>query len=253
MKFFQRLIATVFPSMLLRNSRTVQYAFSFSFFLLFASVLGMAAVGTKSTSSVRIVSDATTVEEGATFTIDVLVYASVPVNAVDVTLSFPTNQVEILAINKGESVITLWTEDPRVEGGSVILRGGTYKKGFVGEHRIVSLSVRAKSAGEAKFLTSNVKLLAGDGKGTDVTADISKAIARTDIVPVGSLPAVTVKGNVAVIVATDVDGDGQISLKDISSFMASWTTRDVTYDFNNDGVMTFRDFSILLADFFTGK
>lgn len=251
MKFIQRLIAALFPTAQLHNSRTVRYAFSFLF--LFATVLGMAAVATKSTSSVRIVSNATTVEEGSTFSIDVLVYASVPVNAVDISLAFPTGQVEVLGIDKGESVLTLWTEDPHVEGNTVILRGGTYKKGFVGEHKIATIKVKAKSTGVAKFLTSNVKLLAGDGKGTDVTADVTNAIASTDIVPVGDMPAVTVKGSVAVVVATDIDGDGQISLRDISSFMASFATRDVTYDFNNDGAMTIRDFSILLSAYFTHR
>ncbi len=251
MKIFQRLLATVFPTAVLHNSRTVRYAFSFLF--LFATVLGMAAVATKGTSSVRVVSSTTAVEEGSTFSVDILVYASVPVNAVDLTLSFPADQVEILGIDKGESVITLWTEDPHVEGNTVIMRGGTYKKGFIGEHKIATIKVKAKAAGVAKFLTSNVKLLAGDGKGTDVAADTSTAIASTDIVRPGELPAVTVKGNVAVIVATDVDGDGQITLRDISSFMASWASKDVTYDFNNDGIMSFRDFSIILADYFSNK
>ena len=56
--------------------------------------------------------------------------------------------------------------------------------------------------------------------------------------------------NVAIKIITDIDGDGKVSLKDISAFMAAWANKDVSYDFNGDGKMTFRDFSIILADFF---
>lgn len=252
MKFLKRLLVAIFPTSQLHNSRTVRYAFSFLF--LFAAVLGMAAVASKSGSAVLITTEQSSVEVGTVFSVDVLVYASTPVNAVDLSVTFPLEQVEILGIDRGESVITLWTEDPHVEGNTVIMRGGTYKKGFVGEHKIATIQVKAKASGQAKFLTSNVKLLAGDGKGTDVAADMSKATAAKDIVLPGALPpASAITGNVAVILATDVDGDGQVSLRDISAFMAGWATRETQYDFNNDGMMSFRDFSILLADYFKKK
>lgn len=251
MKFIQRLIATVFPTAQLHNSRTVRYAFSFLF--LFATVLGMAAVGTKITSSVSLVSSASTVEEGQVFSVTVLVFAAVPVNAVDLTITFPATQVEVLGIDRGESVLTLWTEDPHVEGSSVIMRGGTFKKGFVGEHKIATIKVKAKAAGLAQFLAGNVKLLAGDGKGSDVTADVSAAIAKTNIYTAGQIPASSLVANARLVLVTDIDGDGAVSLRDISSFMASWAGVGAKYDFNNDGAMTFRDFSILLSDYFTHK
>ena len=52
-------------------------------------------------------------------------------------------------------------------------------------------------------------------------------------------------------IITDMDGDGKVDLKDISTFMAAWFTKAKTYDFDGDGRMTFRDFSIILADSFT--
>lgn len=252
MKFLKQLLVAVFPTSQLHNSRTVRYAFSFSFLFLFATVLGMAAVTTKSGSLVKIVTNQNSVEQGQAFSIDVLVYASQPINAVDLSVTFPPDQVEILGIDKGESVITLWTEDPHVEGSAVIMRGGTYQKGFIGEHKIATIKARAKATGQAKFIAGSVKLLAGDGKGSDVEAETA-AVAETTIVPVGELPAAAFKGTGAVVVVTDIDGDGVISLRDISSFMASWAGNGATYDFNNDGAMTFRDFSILLADYFTRK
>ena len=96
-------------------------------------------------------------------------------------------------------------------------------------------------------------LLAGDGKGTNVKADTSRAKIVTTIVDEGealtSAPS-TLEGSVEVVVVTDIDGDGAVSLVDISSFMANWASKDRTFDFNNDGQMTFRDFSIILFDYF---
>ncbi len=252
MKFLKRLAAAVFPTSQLHNSRTIRYAFSFSFLFLFATALGMTAAVSKSSSSLRIVSSQASVEQGQVFSVDVLVYASQPVNAVDVAVNFSEDQVEVLSIDRGESVITLWTEDPHVEGSAVILRGGTYKKGFIGEHKIATIKARAKAAGQAKFIAGAVKLLAGDGKGSDVEADTSM-VAETTVFPVGELPAASLKGDGTIVVVTDIDGDGLISLRDISSFMASWAGSGTKYDFNNDGIMSFKDFSILLSDYFTHK
>ena len=50
---------------------------------------------------------------------------------------------------------------------------------------------------------------------------------------------------------SDIDGDGEVSLRDISTFMSAWTDKSKLYDFNGDGRMSFRDFSIILADYFS--
>ena len=250
MKFLKQITKFLFPTLLLRNSPTVRYAFSFLF--LFAAIVGVAAVASKESSYIRVVTSQASVLEGDQFSIDVFVYANVPVNAVDISIAFPPGQVSILGIDKGESVITLWTEEPHVEGDLVILRGGTYKKGFVGEHRIATINVKATAAGKAEFFTNAVKLLAGDGKGSDVKADTTRGTVLTAIAPVGSERPNEIKFAGTALFVTDIDGDGAVSLKDISSFMASWASKDAQYDFNNDGAMTFRDFSIILADFFKG-
>ena len=56
--------------------------------------------------------------------------------------------------------------------------------------------------------------------------------------------------DIKVKILSDIDGDGNVTLKDISAFMAAWHTKEKIYDFNGDGRMTFRDFSIILANFF---
>ena len=244
----RHILRYVFPTATLRNSVTVRYAFSFLF--LFAALVGMATVVGKDGTYIKIITPNTTVESGTVFPVDVYVYAATPVNAVDISVSFTASQIEILGIDKGESVITLWTEEPSVKGGSVILRGGTYKRGFVGEHKIATINAKALTTGNAEFIINNVKILAGDGKGTEIATDLTRGKIITTITKPGESSGITLQGDGAIVVITDIDGDGTVSLRDISSFMASWANKDTAYDFNGDGNMTFKDFSIILADFF---
>jgi hypothetical protein len=242
----RHIIRYIFPTAVLRNSPTVRYAFSFLF--LFAALIGMAAVVSKDGTYIKIITPQSSFEAGSVFPVDVYVYANAPVNAVDISISFPEKQIEILGIDKGESVITLWTEDPFVAGDTVVLRGGTYKRGFVGEHKIATINAKALTAGKAEFIANNVKILAGDGKGTEIPTDLSRGKLITTITEPGV--GTTIQGEGVIVVITDIDSDGQVTLTDISSFMASWASKDKVYDFNGDGSMTFRDFSIILADFF---
>lgn len=253
MKFVKSVITFIFPTSVLRNSKTVHYAFSFMFF--FAAILGMAAVVSTNESTIKIISSELSVERGKQFSIDVIVKATTPVNAVDIELSFPKDQVEIIGIDRGESVLTLWTADPKVENGVVYLQGGTYQRGFIGEHKIATINVKALKNGQATFIPRTIRLLAGDGKGTLVAAKADDSTYNTAIYEPGTTPPdpVALKATGEIFVVTDVDNDGKVTLRDISAFMASWTGGGVLYDFNNDGLMTFRDFSIILSDFFSRK
>jgi hypothetical protein len=251
MKLFRRALEKVFPTLGLKNSPTVRYAFSFLF--VFAAIASIAAVSSSKGSYVKVVPSADMVEVGTQFTLEVYVFADAPINAVDLSVLYPEAQVEVLGIDKGESVITLWTEEPNVKDGAVILRGGTYKRGFVGEHKIATINLKAKTAGSAQFLAGTVNLLAGDGKGTSIKADTTRAKITTNVYPAGEKPvgSTTLEGEVSFLVITDIDGDGEVTLTDISSFMANWQSKERKFDFNNDGQMTFRDFSIILFDYFT--
>ncbi len=239
-----------FDSLRFKKGRTVKTMFSL---LSLALLLGAAAISGSDVSYIRLQTDATTVKAGERFSIDVYAYASVPVNAVDVTLIFERDKVDVLSIDKGQSVLTIWTKDPVVEGDKVLISGGTFRKGFIGEHKIATVKLQAKQAGQSQFSTADVLLLAGDGKGTPVKTakadDSSLSFYVYDEKTDPSKIAVTV----AIDILTDIDGDGKVSLKDVSSFMGAWTKSTHIYDFNGDGKMSFKDFSIILADAFLGK
>jgi len=242
---FKNILNILFSSNSKEHTRTVRYAFPLM--VITAMFMGAASVVTTDKSYISVETNPAIVNEGETFFIEVSAVAHIPVNAVDIILEFPKEQIEIISIDKGESVITLWTEEPYAKDGSVYLRGGTFGQGFIGEHLIAKVRARATESGVAYVTAGSVKFVAGDGEGTEVSVEDAGEnkskiyIANED----GSLVGVA-----TVNIITDVDGDGDVDITDISSFMAAWFDRSAIFDFNGDGKMNFRDFSILLADSF---
>jgi hypothetical protein len=229
-----------------RNFDTVRFAFPI---VVIATIFaGLASIATESNSYVTISAPVTTTSRDQEFFITVAVSAHVPINAIDLAISYSEKTLEVLAIDTGTSVITLWTENPYAENGKIYLRGGTFRKGFIGEHEVARIKVRAKESGEARFFVSGTEFIAGDGLGTPVPA-IESEENELRIAVLGNERGV-ISGEATISIVTDTDGDGDVDFRDISYFMSAWFTRANMYDFNHDGKMTFMDFSILLADSF---
>lgn len=226
-------------------SGTVRFMFPAIFSI--AIIVSAAALTGGDVSYVRLAVSDTAVQTGNRFTVDVYAYASEPVNAVDITLRFDEAAVEVLEVDRGQSVLTIWTQDPIIESGKVIFRGGTFRKGFVEEHKIASIDLLARQTGQSTFEATDIVLLAGDGSGSPVSvAEAIDSKVSLFIYDEGTDPD-SIAIDVDVKVISDIDGDGLVTLKDVSSFMVSWHTKDKIYDFNGDGRMSFKDFSIILA------
>lgn len=243
-------IFTYIKNTLFSSPKKYTIRYMFPALVMFAAIFGAAAVSTSQQSYIRLESTVSTIEAGERFTINVYANAHVPVNAVDVTLKFDSNAVQVLEVDRGQSVLTIWTQDPIVQDNSVILRGGTFRRGFIGEHKIASIDLKAVKTGQSSLTATNVVLLAGDGKGSPVALGKSENSKVNLYIYDENTSLESIGVNVAVKILTDIDGDGKVSLKDISAFMSAWGNKNTTYDFNGDGRMTFRDFSIILADFF---
>jgi len=228
------------------QNSTVRYAFPL---MAIAAITAgtLAAVIAGDVSYLKISASPATIKSGETLTLTVTAVASTPINAVDVSLRLPQQQMKLIGIDTGNSVITLWTQQPYEKDGIVHLRGGTFRKGFIGEHEIARIRLRATESGTAHVTAENIRFVAGDGKGTTVPLaeknldEVRIYVTNAD----GSLV-----GNATVQIITDIDGDGDVDFRDISAFMAAWRDLSMIFDFNGDGRMTFRDFGILLADSF---
>jgi hypothetical protein len=249
MMYVRKILLWLFPTSGARSTVTIRYAFSLLVLALFVG--GIASVVGSEQSSIVLESSVSAVATGDRFTIDVYAVAVVPVNAVSLSISFPDDTVEILSVDKGESVLTLWTDEPRVDGNNVVLAGGTYRKGFVGKHQIATITARAKSTGLATFTTNTATLLAGDGRGSEVRTNISKNGQTAVSVKDGDKVALEAEGVVAIV--TDLNNDGRVTLQDVSLFLTKWGTFDPSADFNGDGNVSFNDFSILLYVLFKDR
>ncbi len=215
-------------------------------------ILGATYLADVSSSYVILTPNPTYVEAGDSVEVIVEAVAHIPVNTVDIEVAFPSD-LKVTGVETGGSVITLWTTEPKPEGNKVVLRGGVYRKGFIGRHTIARINAKAVTAGNADVLVRNSIFLAGDGKATPIainSSDNQKAAIQigTATGVAGHTTALT--GKVAVSIITDIDGDKDVDFNDIQVFMNAWRTGIAIYDFSGDGKMTFRDFAIILADAF---
>lgn len=230
----------------------VRRLFSTSLLALVGFGLMAAVLSSGGGSSLLLEVDSQTVVEGEQFYIDILVDATEPINAVDVQLAYPQHSLEIESLRQGESVLTIWTEPPYVENGVIYISGGTFRRGFSGTHRILSVSARATQTGVIRITPQEVLFLAGDGTGDSVSVSgESNDSLRLYSVATQDAAAALRDGEGGRM--ADLDGDGRVTLQDISIFMTAWHNGSPIYDFTGDGRMTFRDFSILLAEFFRSR
>ncbi len=223
-----------------RRSSTVRYAFPAV--VVFSALLAALTLSPDA-SYVRVESVPSQVAAGETFTINVYAHAAIPTNAIDISLAYPEQQIAVERVDIGESVITIWTEDPYAAHGVVHMRGGVFRKGFLGEHLIARVKAHALSAGVAHVLASNSEFIAGDGKGSAVSV-VNNGSGDTNIYVT---KAGELKSTVSVGLVTDINHDGIVDLADVREFLAAWYAKQSIFDFNGDGKMTFRDFGILLA------
>lgn len=243
---FRKLWHALFPASSERQYQTVRYAFPL--ILVTAMFASFASIATDS-SYITIRTDAETITRDQSFFIDVLVTAHVAVNAVDLTIAYPEDKIIIDSIDTGTSVITLWVNEPYAKDGTIYLSGGTYRKGFIGEHQIARIRAHATESGDARILLKDSQLLSGDGSGSDVQTVVSQDFNEVKIEISGDDEGVvTAKASISVV--TDTDGDGDVDLGDVTLFMSAWFSKSSVFDFNGDGRMTFGDFSILLAESF---
>jgi len=231
------------------DSRLTPVKYAFPLVIMTALFASFASVISENSSYVTVRTSVNTVGQHDQFYIDISVKAHVPINAVDLVIAYPDKQIAVESIDIGTSVITLWTETPYAKNGNIYLRGGTFRKGFVGEHTIARVRAKALTAGDARILVTDTQLVAGDGLGTEVVtgSDTKNTQAYIKVVADGEGK---ITGEVLISVVTDIDGDGDIDMSDISAFMSAWFSKKSIYDFNGDGKMTIKDFSILLAAFF---
>lgn len=95
------------------------------------------------------------------------------VNAVEGTVSFPTDLLELKEVRDGNSAINFWIEKPSEREAGKVSFSGITTGGFSGpEMFLFSLVLRGKQAGNSALNLENVQVLANDGLGTKISTKI---------------------------------------------------------------------------------
>lgn len=197
------------------------------------------------------------VRVGETFTVDVMVNASTPVNVFKGEIQFDHEKLSVDSIDYNTSIADLWAERPWYENGEGTLNfigGTTQKGGFLGKGSLIKISFRSLSPGEALIHVTDARILEHNGLGTDVT--VKEPIDTIFNVTPSSIDAETIARpepeSAAIDVipespSTDLNGDGKQTIADVSIFMLGMFGDDPKFDFNQDGEVDTKDLSILMS------
>ena len=100
-----------------------------------------------------------------------------PINAAQTTVYFPPDKLEVLRLSKENSIFLLWPEEPIFSNslGIVSFSGGLPTPGFTGIGNIITINFKAKNKGLAPLALGEGRVLADDGKGTDILVFIKEA------------------------------------------------------------------------------
>jgi len=85
------------------------------------------------------------------------------INAIEGKLKFSSDFLEVRDFSKGDSILTLWVEEPRVREGEISFVGGV-PGGFGGDGLILKINFLGKEIGKAKAsFQEDSKVLHGEG------------------------------------------------------------------------------------------
>ncbi len=110
------------------------------------------------------------------------------INAVEGSIIFPTNLLELSDIRYGNSIVNFWVEKPVYKDGTVVFSGITPGGYVLDKGLILSIIFKAKKEGNALVRIENGSALQNDGNGT-------KSILKTSDLQVNISSASQNKGN----------------------------------------------------------
>lgn len=202
-----------------------------------------------------------TLTVGETFTVEVVVESSKPVNVFAGKLLFDTKTLHVESIDYNTSIANLWAEEPWYSNGDGTLNfigGTTQSGGFTGSATLLTITFHTLSEGAGQLAISDASILQHDGLGTDAQLaepiDALFTIApEATTTPEENLVNMSPGGSSYEIVSTvpspDLNGDGKQSFADTSILLLNLGSSNMRYDLNLDGAVNLADFNILINGF----
>ena len=98
------------------------------------------------------------------------------INAIEGNLSYPSSTLTLREIRRGNSLISIWLEEPKELNGSIRFAGIT-PGGFAGSsEELFTLVFEAKSAGSARISFENGHAYLNDGDGTETKLSLAPSV-----------------------------------------------------------------------------
>lgn len=147
-------------------------------FVLFSVLTSPQARGTGASLFISPFSGSVTL--GGTFDVSVLINTGEnSINAVDISLKFPADMLQVVNPSAGRSFISIWIQQPRFSNsqGTLTFQGGVPSPGIKTSSGLVTtITFRAIKTGQARVDFVSAKILKNDGRGTDILTAKSGAV-----------------------------------------------------------------------------
>lgn len=221
------------------------------------------SVDPKEPAAVQLSPTQATTIVGEPFFVEIVVNSDVPANAFSGLIEFDHTILQVAAIDYNTSIADLWVDKPWYENGdgTINFAGGTTKEGgFTGSGTLMKIAFIPTTAGDGHISIDEANVFAHNGFGSALELEPSIDGHFTDESLATSASSVGQNGSdgssrVSVLSTPptlDLDDDGDITIRDISIFMPNLFTKEARFDFNLDGEVDLKDFSILLDKFKNG-
>lgn len=114
---------------------------------------------------------------GQNFTVGIKVNSGGDViNAAEGAITYDTALLSVVSVSKGASIFPFWTTEPGVDSSTIRFGGGLPPPAYNGSAgHLISITFRAKAAGEARVAFTAGAVLANDGKGTNILGSMGSA------------------------------------------------------------------------------
>lgn len=165
-----------FPSEIKKHSKFIFDLFLVLFFLVGFCLLSSSSV---QAANLYISPSSGSYLIGDQFSVGIYVSSTgQAMNAASGALSFSPDKLGVLSVSKNGTIFTVWTQEPSFSNSSGIINfeGIVVNPGFTGSAgKIITIILKAKAAGDTSVNFSAGSVLANDGKGTNILADMNGA------------------------------------------------------------------------------
>ena len=143
-----------------------------SFFVSFLILFIFFTAGKAQAASLYFIPSTGNYNVGDIINVSILVDTqNVPINSAEANISFPSDILSVVSVNKTNSVFTFWVQEPTFSNvdGTISLSGGLPTPGYNGSlGKVSGISFRVKKAGLVSLSFASGAVRANDGLGTDV-------------------------------------------------------------------------------------